>query len=238
MLIYNFHSLWLLLIFLSGLSIQKTSFATALPSYPPKSPSPSLIPKQQSASSPTSPPLFQPLTLSHPPPHPRPSSFQNGLLPLPQVPPPCPFLRLFILLSLSPSLLPFLITSSCSFIRLPQCVESSWASLSISLIGSSLTYAPIPNQSESATLSCPLFLCHQESLKGRYLVPSCFLFLLMKWVSSLSPCARLFLFADDILLLHPLSSSSCWGVLQDDLNLITSWLTHNSLSVTPQSLST
>ena len=54
MLIYNLHSLWLLLIFLSGLSIQKTSFATALPSYPPKSPSPSLIPKQQPASSPTS----------------------------------------------------------------------------------------------------------------------------------------------------------------------------------------
>ena len=52
-------------------------------------------------------------------------------------------------------------------------------------------------------------------------------------VLSLSPCARLFLFADDILLLHPLSSSSCWGVLQDDLKLITSWLTHNSLSVNP-----
>ena len=48
-----------------------------------------------------------------------------------------------------------------------------------------------------------------------------------------SPCARLFLFADDILLLHPLSSSSCWGVLQDDLNLITLWLTCNSLSVNP-----
>ena len=54
MLIYNLHSLWLLLIFLPGLSIQKTSFATALPSYSPKSPSPSLIPKQQPASSPTS----------------------------------------------------------------------------------------------------------------------------------------------------------------------------------------
>ena len=54
MLIYNLHSLYLLLIFLPGLSTQKTSFATALPSYPPKSPSPSLIPKQQPASSPTS----------------------------------------------------------------------------------------------------------------------------------------------------------------------------------------
>ena len=54
MLIYNLHSLWLLLIILPGLSTQKTSFATALPSYPPKSPSPSLIPKQQPASSPTS----------------------------------------------------------------------------------------------------------------------------------------------------------------------------------------
>ena len=40
--------------FLPGLSTQRTSFATALPSYPPKSPSPSLIPKQQPASSSTS----------------------------------------------------------------------------------------------------------------------------------------------------------------------------------------
>ena len=54
MLIYILHSLLLLLIFLPGLSTRKTSFATALPSYPPKSPSPSLIPKQQPASSPTS----------------------------------------------------------------------------------------------------------------------------------------------------------------------------------------
>ena len=49
---------------------------------------------------------------------------------------------------------------------------------------------------------------------------------------SLSPHAKLFLFADDILLLHPLSSP-CWGALQEDLNFITSWLTHNSLSVNP-----
>ena len=174
--------------FLPGLSTQKTSFTTALPSYPPKSPSPSLIPKQQPASSPTSSSsLTFHLTLI--PHHFKMACFLSlkSLL-LVQ------FLRLFILLSLSLSLLPFLITSSCSSIRLPQCVESSSMCEKLLtllpivnyLIGSSLTYAPIPNQSESATLSCPLFLCHQESLKGRYSVPSCFLFLLMKWVSSLS----------------------------------------------------
>ena len=70
--------------------------------------------------------------------------------------------------------------------------------------------------------------------QGSILGPILFLIFINEvGVLSLSPCARLFLFADDILLLHPLSSSSCWGVLQDDLNLITSWLTHNSLSVNP-----
>ena len=49
----------------------------------------------------------------------------------------------------------------------------------------------------------------------------------------LSLHARLFLFANDILLLHPLLSSTSWDVLQADLNLITSWLSHNYLSANP-----
>ena len=70
--------------------------------------------------------------------------------------------------------------------------------------------------------------------QGSILGPILFLIFINEvGVLSLSLCARLFLFADDIILLHPLPSSSCWGPLQDDLKLITSWLTHNSLSVNP-----
>ena len=70
--------------------------------------------------------------------------------------------------------------------------------------------------------------------QGSILGPILFLILINEvGALSLSSRARLFLFADDILLLHPLSSSSCWGALQEDLNLITSWLTHSSLSVNP-----
>ena len=71
-------------------------------------------------------------------------------------------------------------------------------------------------------------------LQGSILGPILFLIFINEvGVLSLSPRARLFLFADDILILHPLSSSSCCGALQEDLNLITSWLTHNSSSVNP-----
>ena len=50
---------------------------------------------------------------------------------------------------------------------------------------------------------------------------------------SLSPRFKLILFADDILLLHPLQSSSDLSLIQSDLNNITSWLTLNFLSVNP-----
>ena len=90
MLIYNLHSLWLLLIFCQDCPPRKPPLP--LPS-PPICPNPLPFPSSQNNSLlplPQAPPLFQPLTLSHPPPHPRLSSFQNGLLPLPQVPPPHP----------------------------------------------------------------------------------------------------------------------------------------------------
>ena len=51
---------------------------------------------------------------------------------------------------------------------------------------------------------------------------------LMQFVSS-----KLILFADDILLLHPLQSSSDLSLIQSDLNNITSWLTLKLLSVNP-----
>ena len=127
--------------FLPGLSTQKTSFATALPSYPPKSPSPSLIPKQQPASSPTSSsslPASNPISPSTSPsslitskwPAFSPSS-PSSLSPSSDYLSSSPFLP--------PSLLPFLITSSCSLIRLPQCVESS------SMCENLLTLLPIVN---------------------------------------------------------------------------------------------
>ena len=50
---------------------------------------------------------------------------------------------------------------------------------------------------------------------------------------SLSPRSKLILFADDILLLHPLQSSSDLSLIQSDLNSNTSWLTLNLLSVNP-----
>ena len=50
---------------------------------------------------------------------------------------------------------------------------------------------------------------------------------------SLSPHSKLILFADDILLLHPLQSSSDLSPIQSDLNSITSWLSLNLLSVNP-----
>ena len=50
---------------------------------------------------------------------------------------------------------------------------------------------------------------------------------------SLSPRSKLILFADDILLLHPLQSSSDLSLIQSDLNSITSWLSLNLLSVNP-----
>ena len=50
---------------------------------------------------------------------------------------------------------------------------------------------------------------------------------------SLSPRSQLIPFADDILLLHPLQSSSDLSLIQSDLNSITSWLTLNLLSVNP-----
>ena len=127
--------------FLPGMSTQKTSFPTALPSYPPKSPSPSLIPKQQPASSPTSSsslPASNPISPSTSPssliiskwPASSPSS-PSSLSPSSDYLSSSP--------SLSPSLLPFLITSSCSSIRLPQCVESS------SMCEKLLTLLPIVN---------------------------------------------------------------------------------------------
>ena len=42
------------------------------------------------------------------------------------------------------------------------------------------------SRSQSVRIGNSLSSSHQESLKGRYSVPSCFLFLLMKWVPSLS----------------------------------------------------
>ena len=50
---------------------------------------------------------------------------------------------------------------------------------------------------------------------------------------SLSPRSKLILFADDILPLHPLQSSSDLSLIQSDLNSITSWLSLNLLSVNP-----
>ena len=50
---------------------------------------------------------------------------------------------------------------------------------------------------------------------------------------SLSPHNKLILFADDILLLRPLQSSSDLSLIQSDLNSITSWLSLNLLSVNP-----
>ena len=124
MLIYNLHSLWLLLISLPGLSTQKTSFATALSSYPPKSPSPSLIPKQQPASSPTSSsslPASNPISSSTSPsyliiskwPASSPSSPSSSS-------PSSDYLSSSPSLSLPPSLLPFLILLHCSITTLPH----------------------------------------------------------------------------------------------------------------------
>ena len=122
MLIYNLHSLWLLLIFCQDRPSRKPPLP--LPS-PPIHPNPLPLPSSQNNSLlplPQAPPLIQPLTLFHPPPHPRPSPFQNGLFPLPQVPPPRPLPQtIYPPLPLSlPLSLPFLILLHCSITTLPH----------------------------------------------------------------------------------------------------------------------
>ena len=165
-----------------------------------------------------------------------------------------PFLRLFILFSLSLSLpLPF---PHHILLFLDKATPVCGVFLNVQKAFDSVTHSKLLKKLHS--LGLPFHLInwlqsylwsHSQSVRisnslssslpvssgvpqGSILGPILFLIFINEvGVLSLSPCARLFLFADDILLLHPLSSSSCWGVLQDDLNLITSWLTHNSLSV-------
>ena len=258
MLIYNLHSLWLLLIFLPGLSTQKTSFATALPSYPPKSPSPSLIPKQQPASSPTS---SSSLPASNPI---SPSTSLSSLIiskwPVSSPSSPSSLSPSSDYLSSSPSLSLSLPPPFPHYILLflDKATPVCGVFLNVQKAFDSVTHSKLLKKLHSLGLPFHLinwlqsYLCsHSQSVRisnslssslpvssgvpqGSILGPILFLIFINEvGVLSLSPCARLFLFADDILLLHPLSSPSCWGVLQDDLNLITSWLTHNSLSVNP-----
>ena len=167
-----------------------------------------------------------------------------------------PFLRLFILLSLSLSLPPPFPHHILLF--LDKATPVCGVFLNVQKALDSVTHCKLLKKLHSLGLPFHLinwlqsYLCfHSQSVRisnsllsslpvssgvpqGSILGPILFLIFINEvGVLSLSPCARLLLFADDILLLHPLSSSSCWGVLQDDLNLITSWLTHNSLSVNP-----
>ena len=145
MLIYNLHSLWLLLIFCQDCPPRKPPLP--LPS-PPIHPNPLPLPSSQNNSLlplPQAPPLFQPLTLSHPPPHPHP---QNGLLPLPQVPPPRP-LRQTIYPPLPPSSLS---SSSSTVLSLPS---STTSPPSFQPIHSTGPPHPPPQQQKVYTLSLP-----------------------------------------------------------------------------------
>ena len=150
MLIYNLHSLWLLLIFCQDCPPRKPPLP--LPS-PHIHPNPLPLPSSQNNSLlplPQAPPLFQPLTLSHPPPHPRPSSFQNGLLPLPQVPPPRPLPQTIyppLPLSLPPSSLS---SSSSTVLSLPSPTTSP---PSFQPIHSTGPPHPPPQQQKVYTLS-------------------------------------------------------------------------------------
>ena len=150
MLIYNLHSLWLLLIFCQDCPPRKPPLPL---SSPPIHPNPLPLPSSQNNSLlplPQAPPLFQPLILSHPPPHPRPSSFQNGLLPLPQVPPPCPLPQTIyppLPLSLPPSSLS---SSSSTVLSLPSPTTSP---PSFQPIHSTGPPHPPPKQQKVYTLS-------------------------------------------------------------------------------------
>ena len=169
MLIYNLHSLWLLLIFCQDCPPSKPPLP--LPS-PPIHPNPLPLPSSQNNSLlplPQAPPLFQPLTLSHPPPHPRPSSFQNGLLPLPQVPPPRPLPQTIyppLPLSLPPSLLPFLILLHCSITTLPHYFPSflSTHSLHWSIPSSSTPTEVLYLVLVSVVTEYPVFQCEKYAV--------------------------------------------------------------------------
>uniref|UniRef100_A0A1X7T9M2 Reverse transcriptase domain-containing protein n=1 Tax=Amphimedon queenslandica TaxID=400682 RepID=A0A1X7T9M2_AMPQE len=48
---------------------------------------------------------------------------------------------------------------------------------------------------------------------------------------NISSHSKMFLFADDILLLHPLANSNDWSSLQSEIDSISSWMQSNSLSL-------
>ena len=50
---------------------------------------------------------------------------------------------------------------------------------------------------------------------------------------SLSPQSNLILYAVDILYFHPVISSSCMISIQNDLNLISDWISSHFLSINP-----
>lgn len=50
-------------------------------------------------------------------------------------------------------------------------------------------------------------------------------------LSDLSPDPKIFLYADDILLLHPVSSSADWSKFQSDVSLLQDWISQNNLSL-------